>query len=196
MQPQTSYYFTETWWQHWTCSSNGNSRTESEKEKRNSPGIHQVFTAESLHHHQGSEQLQWRSLCIQLISTFVYPWTEECKCISMWFLTLTYSKFNSSLICLPIKLNCKQGRMHAVLGIKVEIERLVISIPIHSIWVANSGTPVSFSYVMIQDAAVELWPLAHLLVAVTSSSEQPGVRSKLVLWLLLHWTQCIVYVIQ
>ena len=76
--------------------------------------------------------------------------------------------------------------MHAVLGIKVEIERLVISIPIHSIQVANSGTPVSFSYVMIHDAAVELWPLSHLLVAVTSSSEQPGVRSKFVLWLLLH----------
>ena len=38
----------------------------------------------------------------------------------------------------------------AVLGIKVEIERLVVSISIHNIRVTNGGSPVSFSYVMGQ----------------------------------------------
>ena len=49
------------------------------------------------------------------------------------------------------------------MGIKVEIERLVISILIHSIWVAYSGMLVSFCDVThtaeMQDTAVELWPL-------------------------------------
>ena len=82
-------------------------------------------------------------------------------------------------------------------GIKVEIERLVISISIHSIWVTYSGRLVSFYYITGAAGCVcRTVASSCLLVAVTSTSEQPRVRSKLVLWLLHHLTQCNVYVIQ
>ena len=71
------------------------------------------------------------------------------------------------------------------MGIKVEIERLVISILLHYIWVEYSGSPVSFYYIMGQTGcACRVVASFCLLVAVTSTSEQPRVRSKLVLWLL------------
>ena len=72
-----------------------------------------------------------------------------------------------------------------MLGIKVEIEGLVISILIHNIWVAYSGSPVSFYYIMWQaGCACRVVASSCLLVAVTPTSEWPRMRSKLVLWLL------------
>ena len=71
------------------------------------------------------------------------------------------------------------------MGIKVEIKRLVILILLHYIWVEYSGSPVSFYYIMGQAGCTcRVVAFFHLLVVVTSTSEQPRVRSKFVLWLL------------
>ena len=63
------------------------------------------------------------------------------------------------------------------MGIKIEIERLVVSISIHFIRVTISGSPISFYYVRcagsVQDAAAEKWPLS----AVRSTSRRPRVKT-------------------
>ena len=60
-----------------------------------------------------------------------------------------------SLFTLKSLVHCE-----AVLGIKVEIERLVISILLHYIWVTYSGSLVSFYYITgQQDVPAEQWPL-------------------------------------
>ena len=43
-----TYLYTETWWQHSTCSSCNRIKLVREKEKRNSYPTHQVFISESL----------------------------------------------------------------------------------------------------------------------------------------------------
>ena len=104
-------------------------------------------------------------------------------CLRSAWCVVQWSTWVQSGDCFPCRWCC--------MDIKVE---LVIYILIHSIRVANSGMLVSFCDVTQKAVRCSCRAVAssRLLVAVTSTSEQPRVRSKL----LLHLTQCIVYVIQ
>ena len=78
--------------------------------------------------------------------------------------------------------------------VKVEIERLVVSISIHCIWTTPSGSPVSFCYVMIQQtgkSSCRVVASSCLLVAVTSTSEWPRVRTCTVASVVLNTIQCL-----